>query len=69
MHNGKARIRRQRTKRRNPQLFIDRHVLHTIVIMVWGGITSTCRDPLVFVRGNMFAHRYVQEIVEPYILP
>lgn len=69
MHDGRARVRRRRGERRDPQFFGERHVHHTVGIMVWGAITYGSRSPLVFIRGNMTAVRYIQEVVEPHVLP
>ena len=38
-------------------------------IMVWGGISFHARTPLVVVDGNLNAARYVQEIMDPVLLP
>lgn len=38
-----------------------------IEVMIWNVITYDSRSPLMFVRGTMIAHRYAQEIVEPYL--
>ncbi|CAH2011764.1 unnamed protein product [Acanthoscelides obtectus] len=35
MHDGRARVRRRRGERRNPQFFVERHVHHTVGVMVW----------------------------------
>lgn len=69
MHDGRARVRRRRGERRVPQFFVERHVHRTVGIMVWGAIAYGSRSPLVFIRGNMTAQRYIQEIVEPHLLP
>ncbi|CAH1989194.1 unnamed protein product [Acanthoscelides obtectus] len=45
MHDGRARVRRRRGERRNPQ------------------------SPLIFIRGNMKAQRYIHEVLEPHLLP
>jgi hypothetical protein len=38
-------------------------------IMVWGAINNTGRSQLVRVQGNMTAQQYVQDIVQPHVLP
>ncbi|CAH2013356.1 unnamed protein product, partial [Acanthoscelides obtectus] len=53
MHDGRARVRRRRGERRNPQFFVERHVHHTFGVMVWGAIAYGSRSPLIFIRGNM----------------
>ncbi|CAH1990109.1 unnamed protein product [Acanthoscelides obtectus] len=62
-------IRRRRGERRNPQFFVERHVHHTVGVMVWGAIAYGFRSPLIFIRGNMNAQRYIHEVLEPHLLP
>ncbi|CAH1972192.1 unnamed protein product [Acanthoscelides obtectus] len=69
MHDGRARVRRRRGERRNPQFFVERHVHHTVAVMVWGAIAYGSRSPLIFIRGNMNAQRYIHEVLEPHLLP
>lgn len=69
MHDGRMRVRRRRGERRNVEFSVARHVHQTVGIMVWGAITYGSRSRLVFIRGNMNAQRYVDEVVEPHILP
>ncbi|CAH1999182.1 unnamed protein product [Acanthoscelides obtectus] len=69
MHDGRARVRRRRGERRNPQFFIERHVHHTVGVMVWGAIAYGSRSPLIFIRDNMNAQRYIHEVLEPHLLP
>ncbi|CAH1996830.1 unnamed protein product [Acanthoscelides obtectus] len=69
MHDGRARVRRRRGERRNPQFFVERHVHHTVGVMVWGAIGYGSRSPLIFIRGNMNAQRYIHEVLEPHLLP
>ncbi|CAH1975670.1 unnamed protein product [Acanthoscelides obtectus] len=69
MHDGRARVRRRRGERRNPQFFVERHVHHTVGVMVWGAIAYGSRSSLIFIRGNMNAQRYIHEVLEPHLLP
>ncbi|CAH1996093.1 unnamed protein product [Acanthoscelides obtectus] len=69
MHDGRVRVRRRRGERRNPQFFVERHVHHTVGVMVWGAIAYGSRSPLIFIRGNMNAQRYIHEVLEPHLLP
>ncbi|CAH1957897.1 unnamed protein product [Acanthoscelides obtectus] len=59
MHDGRARVRRRRGERRNPQFFVERH----------GAIAYGSRSPLIFIRGNLNAQRYIHEVLEPHLLP
>lgn len=38
-------------------------------VMVWGGISRTWRTPLVIVRENLNARRYINQILRPIVLP
>ena len=38
-------------------------------VMVWGGISARGRTPLVIINGNLNAHRYLEEVVRPHVLP
>ncbi|CAH2007245.1 unnamed protein product [Acanthoscelides obtectus] len=49
--------------------FVERHVHHTVGVMVWGAIAYGSRSPLIFIRGNMNAQRYIHEVLEPHLLP
>ncbi|CAH1981761.1 unnamed protein product [Acanthoscelides obtectus] len=69
MHDGRARVRRRRGERRNPQFFVERHVHHIVGVMVWGAIAYGSRSPLIFIRDNMNAQRYIHEVLEPHLLP
>ncbi|CAH1959968.1 unnamed protein product [Acanthoscelides obtectus] len=69
MLDGRARVRRRRGERRNPQFFVERHVHHTVGVMVWGAIAHGSRSLSIFIRGNMNAQRYIHEVLEPHLLP
>jgi hypothetical protein len=66
MNDGRARVRRRRGERRDPQFDRERHVHHTVI---WGAIAYGSRSPVVFIRDTMTARRYIQEVVKPYVLP
>lgn len=50
------------------QFAMKKHVLRTVGVMVWGAISYGSRSPLVFVRGNMAAVRYIKNIIRPSLL-
>ncbi|CAH1967308.1 unnamed protein product [Acanthoscelides obtectus] len=56
VHDGRARVRRRRGERRNPQFFVERHVHHTVGVMVWGALAYGSRSPLIFIRDNARPH-------------
>ena len=38
-------------------------------VMVWGGISWRHRTPLVLIDGNLTARRYIDEVLEPVVVP
>ena len=38
-------------------------------VMVWGGISWRYKTPLVVIEGNLTARRYIDEVLEPVIVP
>jgi transposase len=38
-------------------------------IMVWAGISYEARTPLVIINGNLNSQRYIEEILEPTVMP
>ena len=66
--------RRRWVYRRENERYIDACVLERDrmrggSIMVWGGISFRGRTDLVVVNGNLTGARYLDQIVDPHILP
>ena len=38
-------------------------------VMVWGGISWRYRTPLVVLEGNLTSRRYIDEVLEPVVVP
>ena len=38
-------------------------------VTVWGAISNTCRSQLVRVQGNLTTAQYIQDILQPHVLP
>lgn len=38
-------------------------------VMVWAGVSRSSRTPLVIVRENLNARRYIDQILRPFVLP
>ena len=38
-------------------------------VMVWGGISWRYRTPLVVIEGNLTARPYIDEVLEPVVVP
>lgn len=69
MHDGRMRVRRRRGERRDIQFSVERHVHRAVGIMVWGAIAYGSRSQLVFIQATMNAQRYIDEVIEPHIIP
>jgi hypothetical protein len=69
MHDGRQRVRRLRGERRNPAYSVERHVTCTVGVMIWGAICYGSKSPLIFIQGSMNARRYVQEVLQPVLVP
>ena len=37
--------------------------------MVWGAINHDFRPDLVLIQGNLTAHRYINEVLQPVLIP
>lgn len=64
-HDSRAWVRRRRRERYYPDFFVERHIYRTLGFIVWDAIPYESRSPLIF----MTARRYIQEIVNTYLLP
>ncbi|GFX08865.1 transposable element Tcb1 transposase [Trichonephila clavipes] len=67
--DNRVRLWRPRGERLNPAFALQRHTAPTAGVMVWGDIAYNTRSPLVLIRGNMTALRYVRDILQPHVLP
>ncbi|GFV93311.1 transposable element Tcb1 transposase [Trichonephila clavipes] len=51
---------------------VFRHIGHTAPtagMVVWGFIAYNTRSPLVLIHGTMTVQRYVNDILQPHVLP
>ncbi|GFT33586.1 transposase [Trichonephila clavipes] len=51
-----------------PLLYSD-NTAPTAGVMVWGAIAYNTRSPLVLIRGTMTVQQYVNDILQPHVLP
>ncbi|KFM73064.1 Transposable element Tcb2 transposase, partial [Stegodyphus mimosarum] len=69
-NDNRVRVwRAPRGKRLNPAFAVQRHIVPTAGMMVWVAIAYNTRLPLVLFRGTLAAQRYVDEILQPHVLP
>ena len=66
--DGRKRVFRRVNERFAPQCLSQARAFGGGSVMVWGGITAAGKTPLVTVRGNLTAHRYVDEILRPHVV-
>ncbi|CAH1964393.1 unnamed protein product [Acanthoscelides obtectus] len=67
MHDGRARVRRRRGERRNPQFFVVRHVYHTGGVMVWGVIAYGSRPHLLPYLDTLADPTFQQDNARPHV--
>ena len=66
-HGGRSRIYRRRNEHYFPQCISEASDKRSV--MVWGAISSTGRSKLVIVNGNLIAQRYINDILQPHLVP
>ena len=67
--DGRSRVYRRVGERYADACVIQRQSFGSGSVTVWGGITAHGRTPLVVVAGNLTGIRYLDEIVQPYVIP
>ena len=65
----RIRVWRTTGQRTNTNYTIERHNARIGGILVWGAISYDSRSPLIVIRGTLTAQRYVEEILQPHVLP
>jgi hypothetical protein len=69
MHDGRRRVRRRRGERPDTEFAVERPIHRTVGAMVWGAIGYGSRSPSIFIRGSMTSVRYINEVLQPFLLP
>ena len=68
-HDGRRRVYRRRGERYAAP-YVDEAPPHGDGgVTVWGAISNTGRSQLVRVQGNLTAAQYIQDILQPHVLP
>ena len=67
--DGRLRVWRRRNERFADCCVPQRDRWGGGSIMVWGGIHSTGRTPLLVLQGNLNADRYIDEVLRPEVVP
>ena len=68
-NDGRVRIRRLPTERFLDCCLVEHDRFGGGSLMIWGGISWNSRTDLVRINGTLTAQRYVNEILEPVVLP
>ena len=68
MFDGRRRVRRRRGESREIDFAVEKHIHRTVVVMVRWAIGYGNRSPLIFIRGNMTAARYIDDFLQPDLL-
>ena len=67
--DGRVRVWRSRGERNLPPNLLQTVAYGGGSLMVWGGIFLNNKTDLIFIRGNLTAERYVEEVVQNHSLP
>ena len=67
--DGRQRVYRRRNERFAPNCVREVDRFGGGSVMVWGAITYTTRSDLVVVQGNLTANRYMNQVLQPHLLP
>lgn len=67
--DGRTRVYRQRNQRFAEACIQEIDRWGGPSIMVWAGISANSRTDLVFIQGNLNAHKYRAEVLEPVVQP
>ncbi|GFU56091.1 uncharacterized protein TNCV_3405521 [Trichonephila clavipes] len=67
--DNRVRVWRPSGERFNHAFALQRYTAPTAGVMVWGAIAYNTWSPLVLIIGIMTSQRYVQDILQPHVLP
>ena len=68
-HGGRRRVYRRRGERYAAPCVDEEPPHGGGGVTVWGAISNTGRSQLVRVQGNLTAAQYIQDILQPHVLP
>ena len=67
--DDRVRVWRRRGERNLPSNLLQTVAYGGGSLMVWGGISLNNKTDLIFIRGNLTAERYVEEVVQNHTHP
>ncbi len=65
----RVRVRRLPGERESPDCIMESHRSQTPGVMVWGAISYDMKSELVFFEGTVTARSYVENVVNPVVIP
>ena len=68
-HDGRQRVWRRRGEQYAQCCILQHDRWGGPSVMVWAGISANYRTPLVIIRGNLTAARYINEVLQPTLIP
>lgn len=68
-NDRRVMVKRFRGKKHNMKFAVRGHVGVTPGVIIWSLIDIRYRSPLVFISSRLYAHRYIEEILRPVLLP
>ena len=67
--DGRVRVYRRRDERTSRCCVTEVEPYGGGSFMVWGGICGDSKTDLVIIRGNLTARRYIDEVLQPVVIP
>ena len=67
--DGRVRLYRRQHERYRDACVAERDRFGGGSVMVWGAINHDFRSDLVLIQGNLTAHRYINEVLQPVLIP
>lgn len=67
--DGRARVYRRMGERYRDPCVLERNRFGGPSVMVWGAINARFRSELVVINGNLTAQGYVNQVLQPTLLP
>lgn len=67
--DGRVRVYRRRGERYSANCVVQTNQFRGGSIMIFAGVSMHTKTPAIVVRGNLTARRYIQDIVQPVLVP
>lgn len=67
--DGRVRVYRRRGERNQPNCVVEVDNFGGGSVMVWAGVSMHTKTEIVPIQGNLNAHRYQNDVLQPFLLP